>query len=187
MKFIQILILLLVSITTSSTNSDLLVTSLSENKSETIKLNKINIFNDNLYTKKYKEPVIRLYSLNKRLLNIKINEWLTDTVKSDSTEIDCSKFTQDVFNSCDIKLPRTSYNQSLIGKYINLNDSKFGDLIFFASPDVKHVGIVISNVNNNIQFVHYSSTNDRIVKSNLTNYWKSKYEIFIKRLSHDKN
>ena len=62
--------------------------------------------------------------------------------------IDCSGFTQLVFQMCGISLPRDAYQQAKQGELIqNTDDVQRGDLIFFinANNKIHHVGIAIDN------------------------------------------
>ncbi len=62
--------------------------------------------------------------------------------------IDCSGFTQVVFNLNKIKIKRDASQQALEGKAIdNLKNARLGDLVFFNNPagKVTHVGILLNN------------------------------------------
>nr|WP_188992360.1 C40 family peptidase [Paenibacillus nasutitermitis] len=63
---------------------------------------------------------------------------------STTTSFDCSSFTKRVFSKVGIKLPRTSKQQSKVGKYVSKSKLRVGDLVFFYSP-IHHVGIYIGN------------------------------------------
>lgn len=57
---------------------------------------------------------------------------------------DCSGFTQSVFKSKGIKLPRTSREQAKGGKNVSLNSLKPGDLIFYTkNGQINHVALYI--------------------------------------------
>jgi cell wall-associated NlpC family hydrolase len=59
---------------------------------------------------------------------------------------DCSGFVQTVFKAAGIHLPRDSYQQREVpnGRQISLEDTKIGDLIFFAEDGkIDHVGITL--------------------------------------------
>ncbi|RUT35932.1 NlpC/P60 family protein [Paenibacillus zeisoli] len=62
---------------------------------------------------------------------------------------DCSTFTKYVFKSVGVKLPRTSAQQSKVGKFVSRSNLKAGDLVFFSSgsrangKNVTHVAIYI--------------------------------------------
>ena len=61
--------------------------------------------------------------------------------------IDCSGFTQLVFSLCGIKIPRDAYQQIELGKKLNFNETKPGDLIFFINEmdRIHHVGIALKD------------------------------------------
>ena len=64
---------------------------------------------------------------------------------------DCSGFTQTVFNTQNIQLPRDARQQALLGTKIPLDESQPGDLFFFGNNNkIKHVGICI----NGKDFIH---------------------------------
>ena len=76
---------------------------------------------------------------------------------------DCSGFTLVVFKQIGIKLPHTSAGQSLNGIQISKKQIDKGDLLFFRSRNrrskrIGHVGIVISNKGDDIQFIHSSTS-----------------------------
>ncbi len=76
---------------------------------------------------------------------------------------DCSGFTLVVYKQLGIKLPHTSAGQSLYGIQISKNQIDKGDLLFFRSRNrrskrIGHVGIVISNKGDDIQFIHSSTS-----------------------------
>lgn len=59
---------------------------------------------------------------------------------------DCSGFTQSVFKSKGIKLPRTSKDQAKGGKNVPLKNIKPGDLIFYTkNGQINHVALYIGN------------------------------------------
>ena len=64
-----------------------------------------------------------------------------------TTGIDCSGFTQMVYRSFNISLPRDSHEQAKKGKKIfSLDKSQLGDLAFFTktnSKKISHVGILL--------------------------------------------
>ncbi len=89
--------------------------------------------------------------------------------------IDCSAFTQAVYNSCNIHLLRTAREQYTQG--IEIDDKhklRFGDLVFFNTrKTVKpgHVGIFIGD---NL-FVHASSSNGVIVTPLGSEYYSERF------------
>jgi lipoprotein Spr len=75
---------------------------------------------------------------------------------------DCSGFVYYVFLQFGIVLPRSSYLMADVGKEVKLRDCQKGDLIFFTgtnaeSKKVGHVGIIISDKGQPVEFIHSSS------------------------------
>jgi len=92
---------------------------------------------------------------------------------------DCSGLVYTTFESEDLKLPRSSYEQAKIGKIIPLNDAKKGDLIFFKtnkSRQINHVGLITEVNSNEIKFVHSSTSKGVIISSTKEPYYKNAYE-----------
>jgi peptidoglycan DL-endopeptidase CwlO len=68
---------------------------------------------------------------------------------------DCSGFTQYVYRSVGINLPRVSRDQQNVGQRISVNQVQPGDLVFNGSP-AYHVGIYIGGG----QYIHAPQTGD---------------------------
>lgn len=97
------------------------------------------------------------------------------------SQFDCSGFTCFVYKEFDIKLPASSRLQSEFGEAIDLDETQAGDLLLFKSPTkgverIGHVGIVVSNDNEGVKFIH-SSTGRGVVIDNLTKskHYQSRY------------
>lgn len=93
---------------------------------------------------------------------------------TDERGIDCSAFVQAVFRrSQDIRLPRTSREQSDYGKSVSRDDLKFGDLVFFKihSFRINHVGIYVGEG----MFAHSSWTEGVTVTRLDDSYYSPKY------------
>jgi len=94
---------------------------------------------------------------------------------------DCSGFVTYVFNHFKIIVPRSSIGFINIGLEIAAADSKKGDLILFTGTDrterfIGHMGIIISNKNGNIQFIHSSSGKAKgVVITTLDDYYKGRF------------
>lgn len=91
---------------------------------------------------------------------------------------DCSGLVFITFASENIKLPRSSYEQSKIGKTINVHDAKKGDLIFFKtnkSKQINHVGLIVEINKNEIKFVHSSTSKGVIISSTKEPYYKNSF------------
>ena len=75
---------------------------------------------------------------------------------------DCSGFITYVFNHFKIIVPRSSIDFTNVGKEVSLTDAKPGDLILFTGTDstekfVGHMGLVVTNQNNQLEFIHSTS------------------------------
>lgn len=87
--------------------------------------------------------------------------------------VDCSGFVYMTYlTRFNIRLPRSTYQQSQIGDYVFQRDLSAGDLIFFRLGHATgHVGIYLENG----LFVH-TSKNSGVVLSSLQDiYWSKRY------------
>ena len=89
--------------------------------------------------------------------------------------MDCSGLIQTSYKSESVLLPRTTKDLSKTGDWIDLKKVQKGDLLFFAtkknSRKVNHVGIVTSINNEDVEFIH-ASTSKGVMRSKLKNkYW----------------
>jgi probable lipoprotein NlpC len=97
---------------------------------------------------------------------------------NDQNGIDCSGLLCNTFNEFGIKLPRISWQQSEYFPAINLPNIQKGDLVFFvtAGKNISHAGIVTDVKNENeIIFIHASSSKGVIEDNMMTTYWKSRF------------
>ncbi len=94
------------------------------------------------YTSIYKPKEIALISFAKTYLN---TPYLWGG--KSNAGIDCSGFSQIVYRSQGIELPRDASQQVHLGNSINRKQAKAGDLAFFTNDAGKviHVGILLSN------------------------------------------
>lgn len=60
---------------------------------------------------------------------------------------DCSGFTSYVFRKFGVNLPRVSRSQATVGTKVAYSDLQAGDLVFFGSGSISHVGIYIGGGN----------------------------------------
>ena len=91
---------------------------------------------------------------------------------------DCSGLVFTTFESENIKLPRSSYEQSKIGKIINIDDAQKGDLVFFKtnkSKQINHVGLITEVNSNEIKFVHSSTSKGVIISSTKEPYYRNSF------------
>jgi cell wall-associated NlpC family hydrolase len=78
------------------------------------------------------------------------------------TGFDCSGFITYVFGHFNIVVPRSSIDFTNVGKTIPVENAKPGDLILFTGTDstekfVGHMGLVVSNQNSQLKFIHSTS------------------------------
>jgi len=92
---------------------------------------------------------------------------------------DCSGYTQYIYKKEGVKIPRTAYQQSKVGKEVSRFRLKKGDLLFFLTDrsrniPITHVGIYIGDGN----FIHAASKKKGIIITSLDD---SKYSVlFVK-------
>lgn len=89
--------------------------------------------------------------------------------------MDCSGLIHTTYKSENVVLPRTTNDLSKTGDWIDLKEVKKGDLLFFAtrknSRKVNHVGIVTEVVNDDVEFIHASTSKGVIFSKLKERYW----------------
>lgn len=89
--------------------------------------------------------------------------------------MDCSGLIFESFRAYDILLPRISRDMAKRGKKIPLKAVTTGDLLFFKTGNrrntINHVGLIIAIKNNNIQFIHATTSNGVITSWLNEDYW----------------
>lgn len=90
---------------------------------------------------------------------------------------DCSGLVFSTFSRYDIALPRTSFDQSKQGTFLgnNLKEARKGDLIFFKTnsrSQINHVGIVTDVNNDEVRFIHTSTSKGVIISSTKEPYYQ---------------
>lgn len=93
---------------------------------------------------------------------------------------DCSGLVFSTFNQYDIKLPRSSAEQSKVGIDLGKNVSKAqkGDLIFFKTNNrnkINHVGIITETKDDELQFIHSSTSRGVIISSTKEAYYEKTF------------
>ena len=88
--------------------------------------------------------------------------------------LDCSGFTKSVFRHFHQKIPRSSSEQSRLGKRLNIDQLNKGDLIFFATSGnrISHVGLYLGNQ----RFIHSPDKNQDVRVDSLNGpYWHNNF------------
>ena len=94
--------------------------------------------------------------------------------------MDCSGLLLNSFHAIDYKLPRSSEDQSKVGKEIKMTELQPGDLVFFATGkrkrEITHVGLVTDvRGKKDVKFIHASSSLG-VVETNLyADYYQKHY------------
>lgn len=96
--------------------------------------------------------------------------------------MDCSGLLLNAFRMADIALPRSSAEQSKVGKEISIKELAPGDLVFFATGRKKrvitHVGLVTEVTRDgDVRFIHASSSLG-VVETNLNaDYYQKRFRV----------
>lgn len=91
---------------------------------------------------------------------------------------DCSGLMCSTFGIFDIELPRTSLEQSKYGEKISLDEAQKGDLIFFKTNGrrrINHVGMIVEVTEDDIKFIHASSSSGVIISSVKEKYYSKRF------------
>ena len=105
---------------------------------------------------------------------------------TDKRGIDCSGLMCASYQSIGVQLPRTSSEQSTIGKRVYIGELQPGDLVFFGtspqSKKITHVGLISEVSISSIKFIH-ASTRAGVVESELlSNWYKPRYIMAVRPL-----
>jgi murein DD-endopeptidase / murein LD-carboxypeptidase len=91
---------------------------------------------------------------------------------------DCSGLVYVSFKNSNINLPRTSIEMSKQGHIIDKDEARKGDLIFFktnGSTKINHVGLIVEVDDDEIKFIHSSSSKGVIISSIKEAYYKKSF------------
>lgn len=94
---------------------------------------------------------------------------------------DCSGFITYVFNHFNIIVPRSSIDFTNVGRTVPADSARTGDLILFTGTDstekfVGHMGLIVSNANQDLQFIHSTSGKKYgVTITPLSDYYRSRY------------
>lgn len=91
--------------------------------------------------------------------------------------IDCSGLVLNAFSQASIDLPRRSLDMAKVGEKVKKTDAQKGDLIFFKTKGsrINHVGIITEVSQDEIKFIHSSTTRGVIVSSTKENYYHNRF------------
>ncbi|MGB0429985.1 MAG: NlpC/P60 family protein [Bacteroidia bacterium] len=97
--------------------------------------------------------------------------------------IDCSGFIQCLFATKQLNLPRDAYQQAEIGKTVDFDNLKAGDIAFFKNnlDKITHVGLIIEN-----DSIIHASEMVRIDKLTKNGIWNDELQKETHHLSHIK-
>ena len=95
-----------------------------------------------------------------------------------SSGIDCSGLMLQSFKAIEYPLPRSSEDQSEVGKKVKVKELHPGDLLFFAmgkkKKKITHVGMVTEVHKDRIMFIHASSSVGVVERDLLKEYYIKK-------------
>ncbi len=89
--------------------------------------------------------------------------------------MDCSGLVFETFKAFDILLPRISRDMAKEGDKVSIENVKQGDLLFFKTTSkrniISHVGLVVTSLPGNIEFIHSTTSQGVIISSLAERYW----------------
>ncbi len=93
--------------------------------------------------------------------------------------MDCSGLLYVSFGEHDVQLPRVSYNMAREGRRVTVKNVEKGDLLFFktsrGSKRINHVGMVVGTDNDEITFIHASTSRGVTVSSLRDGFWNQAF------------
>lgn len=93
--------------------------------------------------------------------------------------MDCSGLVYTAFLQEDIALPRSSRDMALLGEELKLDQVKTGDLLFFKTDRrkkiINHVGLVVELDEDQIYFIHSSTSRGVIISALQEDYWRNHF------------
>jgi len=94
--------------------------------------------------------------------------------------MDCSGLLMRSFEAIDVYIPRTSKEQSKLGKKVGMDELKEGDLVFFKTMKrngkVTHAGLVTdARKKDQIMFIHASSSQGVIEANLMSEYYQDAF------------
>ncbi len=93
--------------------------------------------------------------------------------KASKSGTDCSGYVMNIYKEkTGIKLPHSSREMFKMGKKVDKDELKTGDLVFFGPSDVDHVGVYLETGN----FTHASTSKGVMISPMDDAYWKPRYK-----------
>jgi cell wall-associated NlpC family hydrolase len=95
-----------------------------------------------------------------------------------SAGFDCSGLMFHTFKSIEMTLPRSSHEMASVGERINKSQAQKGDLIFFATfggSRISHVGMITEVLEDEIKFIHSSTSSGVMVSSTKEGYYSRSF------------
>ncbi|MBV6647360.1 MAG: C40 family peptidase [Cyclobacteriaceae bacterium] len=96
--------------------------------------------------------------------------------------IDCSGLIQNAYKTIGMKLPRTAQQQSKVGSKKSWEKIKPGDIVFFKFKEKGekwwHSGMITKVKENEIKFIHASSSRGVVESNLLSNYYQKNVKNF---------
>ena len=93
--------------------------------------------------------------------------------------MDCSGLLYVSFGEHDVQLPRTSFHMAEEGHRVTVKNVEKGDLLFFktsrGSKRINHVGMVVGTDNDEITFIHASTSRGVTVSSLRDGFWNQAF------------
>ncbi|NHF61519.1 C40 family peptidase [Flavobacteriaceae bacterium TP-CH-4] len=93
--------------------------------------------------------------------------------------MDCSGLLYVSFGENNVRLPRTSYHMAEEGRRIKIKNVVKGDLLFFRTSRrakrINHVGMVVAVENDDVKFIHASTSRGVIVSSLREGFWNKAF------------
>jgi peptidoglycan DL-endopeptidase LytE len=135
-------------------------------------INPSNVVKDSIIADK---PVLNSNLLDQLVINASENIGTRYRIGGTTKAgFDCSGLMVATFGNLDIKLPRTSREQSNFGIKIDATYAQKGDLIFFSTNrrgNINHVGMVVDVIGDEIKFIHASIHSGVIISSTKESYY----------------
>jgi lipoprotein Spr len=111
-----------------------------------------------------------------------------------SSGFDCSGFVSYVFKKFNFNVPRSSCEFINAGEKINIEDAMPGDIILFTGTkshhphSIGHIGIVFSNNDGGLKFIHSTSGKEYCVTvSDMDDTYKRRFVQVVRLLKQDNN